>query len=176
VQSTRRTTMLPLRSFDLSCRRGTPYSTPIGVITRNAKVLSTLSSTRGQEWFPQGFETSLSRRGLLYATLRCDPRLKIKPHSPGSLPCKQRGARTVRARPRTPLTYTPLQGYGTPLLYSPGGSLLPSTPGPSLIVRQRSEVGSKQAEGRTYATNGLLPLPPPRRRPQNGPRNLSTTK
>src|SRR5215203_4441285 len=32
--------------------------------------------------------------------------------------------------------------------------------GASLIVRQRSEVGSKQAEGRTYATNGLLPLLP----------------
>src|SRR5215212_7067756 len=29
-----------------------------------------------------------------------------------------------------------------PLLYSLGGSLLPSTPGPSLIVRQRSDGGS----------------------------------
>src|SRR5215216_6909403 len=82
MQSTRRTTMLPLRLFDLSCRRGTPYSTPTGVITRNAKVLSTLSSTRGQEWFPQGFETSLGRRGLLYATLRCDPRLKTSRIAP----------------------------------------------------------------------------------------------
>src|SRR5829696_3730237 len=82
MQSTRRTTMLPLRLFDLSCRRGTPYSTPTGVITRNAKVLSTLSSMRRQEWFPQGFETSLGRRGLLYATLRCDPRLKTSRIAP----------------------------------------------------------------------------------------------
>src|SRR5215203_1397217 len=82
MQSTRRTTMLPLRLFDLSCRRGTPYSTPTGVITRNAKVLSTLSSTRRQEWFPQGFETSLGRRGLLYATSRCDPRLKTSRIAP----------------------------------------------------------------------------------------------
>ena len=73
----------------------------------------------------------------------------------------------MRARPRTPLTYTPLQGYGTPLLYSPGGSLLPSTPGPSLIVRQRSEVGSKQAAGRTYTTNEWAIAITPRRRPMD---------
>src|SRR5215203_4441281 len=153
--------MLPLRSFDLSCRRGTPYSTPTGVITRNAKVLSTLSSMRGQEWFPQGFETSLSRRGLLYATLRCDPRLKIKPHSPGSLPWKQRGARTVRARPRTPLTYTPLQGYGTPLLYSPGGSLLPSTPGLLLSCARGARLAPNRRRGEPTRPMGYCHYSPP---------------
>src|SRR5829696_9731969 len=51
-------------------------------------------------------------------------------------------------------------------LRSPGGSLLPSTPGPSLLLHQRREGGSSSRRRGDPYTDWLLPLPP-RRRPMD---------